>query len=65
MNKRIEVAVALTIAALVLLVVAGCSGPTRSAAVQTEDRTGVSSYGTEWPPAYHKWLKEESRMAGR
>lgn len=64
MNRTLERVVYLF--ALALLLCSGCSSsPQRSAPMQTDDKTGVSSYGKEWPPAYHKRLLEESRRAGR
>lgn len=50
---------------LVLLYVSGCSRAQCSAPQQTDDRTGVSQYCSEFPPPYHFWAIEQSRKAGR
>ena len=54
-------------ALIVALVLGGCSSTASksSAPKQTDDRTGVSQYSTEFPPPYHKWALEQSRKAGR
>lgn len=56
-------------ALIVALVLGGCSTHKESLSVgapqQTDDRTGVSQYSTEFPPPYHRWAIEQSRRAGR
>lgn len=63
--SRLKLIAAITVSALAVYLLCGCSQPQRSAAVQTDDRTGVSQYSTEFPPPYHCRAIEASRRAGR
>ena len=62
---RLKLIAAITVSALAVYLLGGCSRPQSSAPQQTDDRTGVSQYSSEFPPPYHKHLLQMSEDLGR
>lgn len=60
--KRIAFAcVGIGLVCMAATIALGCSHAPTPAAVQTDDRTGTSTWTSEFPPPYHKKLVRESK----